>query len=46
MLVFLTERGRVGPEDALTNEQIKDRYEKYLQHVLAAMHKDEGAVYG
>jgi len=46
MLAFLTERGRVGPEDALTDEQIKDRYEKYLQHVLVAMHKDEGEVYG
>ncbi|MCE3272293.1 MAG: prophage putative reverse transcriptase/maturase [Ramlibacter sp.] len=46
MLAFLTERGRVGPEEALTDEQIKDRYEKYLYHVLAAMHKDEGLVYG
>lgn len=46
MLAFLTERGRVGPEEALTDEQIKDRYEKYLQHILAAMHKDEGALYG
>ncbi|SPS01525.1 reverse transcriptase domain-containing protein [Cupriavidus taiwanensis] len=46
MLALLTERGRVGPEEALTDEQIKDRYEKYLQHILAAMHKDEGALYG
>lgn len=46
MLDLLTERGRVGPEEALTDEQIRDRYEKYLQHVLAAMHKDEGALYG
>lgn len=46
MLAFLTERGRVGPEEALTDEQIKDRYEKYLQHILAAMHKDEGTLYG
>lgn len=46
MLAFLSERGRVGPEEALNDEQIKDRYEKYLQHILAAMHKDEGAVYG
>lgn len=46
MLALLAERGRVGPEEALTDEQIKDRYEKYLQHILAAMHKDEGAVYG
>lgn len=34
MLALLTERGRVGPEEALTDEQIKDRYEKYLQHIL------------
>ena len=46
MLNLLTERGRVGPEEALTDEQIKDRYEKYLQHILTAMHKDEGGVYG
>lgn len=46
MLALLTERGRVGPEEALTDEQIRDRYEKYLQHVLAAMHKDEGVLYG
>lgn len=46
MLELLRERGRVGPEEALTDEQIKDRYEKYLQHILAAMHKDEGVVYG
>ncbi|MFG0787840.1 reverse transcriptase domain-containing protein [Delftia tsuruhatensis] len=46
MLAMLTERGRVGPDDALTDEQIKARYEKYLQHILIAMHKDEGALYG
>jgi RNA-directed DNA polymerase len=46
MLALLSERGRVGPEEALTDEQIGDRYEKYLQHILAAMHKDEGALYG
>lgn len=46
MLALLTERGRVGPEEALTDDQINDRYEKYLQHILAAMHKDEGVLYG
>lgn len=46
ILAFLTGRGRVGPEELLTDEQIKERYEKYLQHVLAAMHKDEGLLYG
>ena len=46
MLALLAKRGRVGPEEALTDEQIRDRYAKYLQHILAAMHKDEGMVYG
>lgn len=46
MLALLTERGRIGPEDALTDEQLQGRYEKYLQHTLAAMHKDEGGLYG
>lgn len=46
MLAFLTERGRVAPAEALTDEQIKERYEKYLHHILTAMHKDEGVVYG
>lgn len=46
MLAFLVERGRVAPEETLTDEQIGDRYEKYVRHILAAMHKDEGDVYG
>lgn len=46
MLAFLAERGRVGPAEALTDDQIKDRYEKYLHHILTAMHKDEGVIYG
>lgn len=46
MLTLLSERGRVGPEETLSDEQIKDRYDKYLQHILAAMHKDEGGLYG
>jgi len=45
-LDFLVARGRVGPEEALTDEQIDARYESYVQHNLAAMHADEGAVYG
>jgi retron-type reverse transcriptase len=45
-LAFLQERGRVGPEEALTDVQIDDRYDKYLHHVLAAMHADEGDFYG
>ncbi|MCC9164226.1 RNA-directed DNA polymerase [Alcaligenes sp. MMA] len=46
MLNFLAERGRVAPEEALNDGQIKERYEKYLRHILVAMHKDEGALYG
>jgi RNA-directed DNA polymerase len=46
MLNFLTDRGRVDPLDSLTDEQIKDRYEKYVHHVIAAMHADEGGLYG
>lgn len=46
MLAFLTERGRVGPTEALSDDQINDRYEKYRHHILTAMHKDEGLVYG
>lgn len=44
-LNFLVFRGRVGPGEALTDEQIDDRYEKYVHDVLSAMHADEGAVY-
>lgn len=46
MLGFLNERGRIDPDERLTDAQIRDRYEKYLHHVLAAMHADEGVVYG
>ncbi|NKF85039.1 hypothetical protein GO293_02274 [Ralstonia solanacearum] len=46
MLAFLTERGRIDPAETLTDAEIKDRYEKYLHHILAAMHADEGVVYG
>lgn len=45
-LKFLEERGRVGPKEALTDEQIEDRYAKYVHHVLATMHADESAPYG
>jgi len=43
---FLVERGRIGPLETLTNEQINDRYEKYVAHILSAMHSDEGVIYG
>lgn len=44
-LKFLQERGRVDPAEALTDDQINDRYLKYVHHVLAAMHADESALY-
>lgn len=45
-LEFLIERGRVAPEEALTDEQINDRYERYRHKVLSEMHADEGVMYG
>lgn len=45
-LDFLVVRGRVGPAEALTDEQIDARFDNYVQHNLAAMLADEGAVYG
>lgn len=45
-LEFLIERGRIGPGEALTDEQINDRYEKYRHKVLSEMHSDEGVMYG
>jgi hypothetical protein len=45
-LAFLLERGRVGPTEALTEEQIDDRYERYRRRVLSEMHEDEGELYG
>lgn len=43
---FLVERGRIGPLETLTDEQVNDRYEKYVAHILSAMHSDEGVLYG
>lgn len=43
---FLAERGRIGPAETLTDAQINDRYEKYIAHILSAMHSDEGLLYG
>ncbi len=45
-LEFLIERGRIGPTEALTDDQINDRYEKYRHRVLSEMHSDEGVIYG
>lgn len=45
-LAFLVERGRVAPTETLTDEEINARFEAYRHHVLAAMHSDEGEIYG
>ena len=46
MLTFLIERGRVADNTELTDVEIRDKYHKYVSHILAAMHADEGTVYG
>lgn len=46
MLAFLVDRGRVAPDVALTDVEIKDKFHRYLSRALAAMHADEGTVYG
>lgn len=45
-LELLTTRGRIAPDEKLTDMEIDERFEKYVRHVLAAMHADEGTVYG
>lgn len=45
-LSFLVERGRVGANESLTDDEICDRYERYRHHILKAMHADEGDSYG
>lgn len=43
---FLIERGRIGPSEALTDEQINDRFDRYRKKTLTDMQADEGAMYG
>jgi len=45
-LAFLERRGRLDPDEALTDAQIDDKYARYVHHILSTMHADEGAVYG
>ena len=45
-LSFLVGRGRVGPKENLTDEEINARFERYMYHVLSAMEADEEAIYG
>lgn len=44
-LTLLTERGLVGPEELLTDENIDNRYEAYKRKILSAMHADESKFY-
>ncbi|WP_027467875.1 RNA-directed DNA polymerase [Deefgea rivuli] len=45
-LAFLEQRGRLDPDETLTDEQIDDKYARYVRYILSTMHADEGAVYG
>ena len=45
-LEFLIKRGRIGPAEALTDEQISDRFDRYRKKILSDMHADEGVMYG
>ena len=42
---LLVERGRVAPGEALTDDQINDRFERYLNRVLRVMQADEARIY-
>jgi hypothetical protein len=44
-LEFLQERGRVGPEEYLTDEQIDGRYEAYRRHILSRLTPDDAMIY-
>lgn len=44
-LRFLFERGRVGPEEDLTDDQINDRFSRYTNSILNAMKADEAKIY-
>lgn len=46
ILMFLEERGLMGPGEAFTDEQINGRYERYRHRILSEMHADEGVLYG
>jgi hypothetical protein len=44
-LSFLSERGKVAPDEALTSDQIEDRFARYTNSVLSAMKADEANIY-
>jgi RNA-directed DNA polymerase len=44
-LEFLRQRGRVSDNEMLTDAQINDRFERYVERTLAAMQSDESGIY-
>lgn len=42
---FLVSRGRLGPDEKLTREQIEERFERYKSTILSRMQADEGEIY-
>lgn len=44
-LALLVERGRVAPEEALSEAEIVARFDAYLRKVLGDMQADEGVLY-
>lgn len=44
-LQFLVERGRVAPDEELTDLQIEDRFNRYMNAVLKVMRADEATIY-
>jgi RNA-directed DNA polymerase len=44
-LQFLLERGRAGHEEKLSDPEINERFERYMNQVLATMQADEAKIY-
>lgn len=44
-LQLLEERGRIDPAVPLSDAQIDERYDSYVQHIISSMHADEGVIY-
>lgn len=42
---FLASRGRIGPDERLTRDQIEERFERYKAMILSRMQADEGEIY-
>ena len=42
---FLVDRGRMDPNEKLTDSQINDLFERYLERVLRVMQADEARIY-